>query len=339
MLMNGKGWMCSLLLAGASLLAAVESTARAQADDPSEASKGPKEQVSFPDAPKAGYVRVPNGWTHKSCLHEIPDDAEVVEQGDTKEIRSNLGKVLKTIPKCQYDFIRTQKVAEKSSREKDLVLPTINGWAEMSEATTDSSRWFTEIITSVVVPRAPSSQGDQVIFLFNSFQDNGCEILQPVLMWGANGTGSGKFWTMADWRVNVCNGITERSTFRSVNVSDLIRLSITATSCREGGWCDWRVSYRLPNGSTYSKTFNQGGPYRRAERGVLEVYRVTACNQLPSSEALFWNTWLYQGNALNWNGRQEVGLALGWSATVFGVSPTCNWNIWNDGRDVHLQYN
>ncbi len=99
-----------------------------------------------------------------------------------------------------------------------LFLP--HGYAYVARLDWESARQkkrpksLSEFSTSFIVPKPPQQVGDQTIFIFHGMQPSRLTVeskavLQPVLQWGNQEAGGGKFWSVVSWYVKTSNNPLE----------------------------------------------------------------------------------------------------------------------------------
>jgi hypothetical protein len=125
--------------------------------------------------PPADYVRTPNGYFHKSCVHDVPNGAQV---DDNDNVTTN-GVVTHFEP-CQYPVISTPSASLASSAPS----PTIgHAWVESIEQD-QSGQGFNLLEVNSQIPGIPCYPGDQqTIYLFNGLEPvfNAFPLIQPVI--------------------------------------------------------------------------------------------------------------------------------------------------------------
>lgn len=141
------------------------------------------------------WVPTPAGLTYSSCVHEVPDGAEVSADG----VVSVNGTAVSSIPACPYSGIVSPDASETSAGAGSTPPPLADGWWLNSWWTSASQ--ITSLTSKWVVPPAPSSNG-ALIYLFPSVEPaDGSAIVQPVLQWGVSPAGGGNSWKLANWYV------------------------------------------------------------------------------------------------------------------------------------------
>lgn len=265
------------------------------------------------DAAHAGWVHVPGGHLmHPSCVHRVPSGASVDANNDVYV----KGKLYMHIDDCAYKSVDTRKLTvaprlEESDHTPGIGgsgprVPGLNGWVASSNAAISTFILSFENTgeTGWTVPPAPTTPDDgQVIFFFNSVtpSDNGW-ILQPVLQFGvATGVtdvqgGSfgdqsigGAYWQLASWAVSAggVNAIVSEPV--TVNVGDDIYGSGALFDYgSSAGTGDWTI-YGIDNttGGESALTVSMGETFTNMQAGVLEVYGVNTCADLPNAAYTF----------------------------------------------------
>lgn len=280
-----------------------------------------------------GYVVTPAGYFHASCVKHVASDD--VLHPEELAIHHADGS-FESMPTCAYPHFTSkgklvplepasealppskgELIALNPSAESESVKPPPyiqHSWMVDMETYTSSS--YGEITSDFVVPKAPSSNDGQVIYLFPGFQDYNSTktvtILQPVLGWNSYFTNQ---WGIASW--NCCvKGTTYVSTPKPAKTGDKIYGQVI-NQCKSGTLeCSkWTVktedktsgvSSNLTNESNFGQTFNW------AFGSVLEVYYVTKCSDYPVG-----------------GGLESTNVTL-YDDTFHKVSPS--WNMYLDDK-------
>ncbi len=267
-------------------------------------------------AASSDWVQVPGGLQiHKSCIHSVPNGGRVGADGSVWDGNQNLVEAFRD---CLYPR-RTQTNPPG----------VVNGWVEDAEVYLPAS-FFDKITGDWYVPSLPSVATGQTIYLFNSLQYFSIyqpldTIIQPVLEYfgGSNG------WQMQDWIVQGNSAYTGAAV--SVNegdhISGLIQLNTSTqyqiqwTDITSGNW--WWIHLDL-TGSFANQSYQVANP------GVLEVYNVTACNQLPNTSGTeFFYVGMYEGSP-SWNSFTTVDpYGSSWTLQITpGLNPSCAYTVY-----------
>jgi hypothetical protein len=247
-------------------------------------------------------VQVPGNLMRSDCVHEIPNGAKVVVGSDGKTTGDVMkdGAVIAHYAPCSEEPIATRHMAAPEQNPMATLnhapLPSFNGWvADMQEnlslGASDNVDWESG---QFLVPNKPSVNGG-TIFLFNGIAPTGENwILQPVLQYGVSAAGGGNYWAIASWFVGT--GGAWHSPLETVNAGDTIYGYTEQTAT--GSTLDYVSEARdLKTGAySYLDVYSTGLHWTWAYAGVLEVYNVNSCSQLPSSGyAYFNNSYVYHG--------------------------------------------
>ncbi len=276
-----------------------------------------------PEGPPNEYVDTPQGRFHRSCVHEVPDGAEVDGAGNV----SRGGRLLKRLDKCRFKSFRSRR-----QPGSELPPPTINGWVERIYAFAPISpagyRWFNALTHSMQVPSNPSTGFGQLVYTFTSLLPlAGDAIIQPVLQWGAGPAGGGTKWGIAAWYVDDGRNFSVHSPLRDVSTGDALVGQMAALSCTSAGVCKWAIAWSRNGQGSTSMTVQTTNTFALADKAVLEAYRVTSCSQLPSSDAIvFYNVNVYQPWTSLTN-MTEVAGSLNWASFKWNVTPSCNYGV------------
>lgn len=284
-----------------------------------------------PQGVPTDYVVTPNGFFPPSCVQRVADNETLHADGS---IESPNGVVRKpaacTQPHYRFDGTRVEPngsffmPAIQASRK-----PTINGWVE--DANYDSSVNIGKLVATWKVPSTPTNQSGQTDYFFPGLEQlpNVESILQPVLGYDAF---SGTVWTLSSW--NCCvSGTTYYSGPINVNVGDTI---LGTTQCKAANSCStWTITSKdVTTGKSTTLSTNPYGNLLWVFGGVMEVYGVSSCNELPASSPLtytsiaVYNTAFSKISSTPWGADYPVG----------STSPQCNYNVSTTSSSVTLRY-
>jgi hypothetical protein len=136
-----------------------------------------------------GYVRTPGGFRHKSFLHQLKPGQAVRKRDGALHLQDLAAKGLSPVP---APAVAAQDLAGSGG-----------GWVTWASWVNTSGTAISSFATTWVVPPAPATESDQLIYLFNGLEDQaGDNILQPVLQWGVSGAGGSNTWGVASWYVD-----------------------------------------------------------------------------------------------------------------------------------------
>jgi hypothetical protein len=266
--------------------------------------------------PLDGYVLTPHGYYHQSCVHEVPDGAEVGVGGRVMLADGSE----RQLPGCNHPRLVLRNEA---------VEPTTNGWVEDANWTSPSPA--TKLTSRFGVPSAPSASAGQVVFFFPGMEpSDGTIILQPVLQWGASAAGGGDDWEIASWS---CGPSCVHSKLVKVASGDTLIGDITGSSCSPTGQCTWKIVTKDNNSgkSTTLTTHGDAESYVWLFGGVLEAYGISACNQYPSNGHETFSSVNFFDEAGN-------RLAPSYSADLLGTTPSCSFRVAPTGSSAALTF-
>lgn len=280
----------------------------------------------------ADYVVTPNGFFAPSCVQAVHDGEKLHADGRIEAVDGSIRKPATcTQPHFRFDGTRVNPNGSFAMPAIHArANPTINGWVE--DANYESSVNIGKIVATWTVPKTPTSQTGQTDYFFPGLEQNDSNpesILQPVLGYGAF---SGTVWTLSSW--NCCvSGTTYYSGPINVNVGDKI---LGTTACAAKNSCGtWAITSQdvTTNKSTTLKT-DPYGNLLWVFGGVMEVYGVSSCNELPASSPL-----TYSGIAVyNTSFTQISNPPWGKDYPIGSGTPQCSYNVSTSASSVSLSY-
>jgi len=244
------------------------------------------------------WAQVPGKLMRADCVHEIPNGAKVVigENGEpTGDVLLN-GQQIAHYDACSEAPISTRHTATVLKTLEHAPVPSFNGWVEDSQedlslSSSDNVDWESG---EFYVPNNPSVNGG-TIFLFNGIAPTAQNwILQPVLQYGSSAAGGGNYWAIASWFVGT--GGAWHSPLETVKPGDTLYGYTEQTA--KGATLDYNSeAYDLTSGAnSWISIYSSGLHWTVAYEGVLEVYNVNSCSQLPSSDyAYFFDNYVDHG--------------------------------------------
>jgi hypothetical protein len=244
------------------------------------------------------WVQVPGKLMRPDCVHEVPNGAKIVigEDGNpTGDVMLN-GAVISHSEPCSEAPISTTHTVSPVNAPGHVPQPPFNGWVEDSQedlslASSDNVDWESGLF---YVPSNPSDNGG-TIFIFNGIAPTAQNwILQPVLQYGVSAAGGGNYWAMAAWFVGT--GGAWHSPLVTVKSGNTLDGYTEQTA--SGSTLDYTSeAYDLTTGAySWLSIWSSGLHWTVAYEGVLEVYNVNSCSQLPASDyAYFYDNYVYHG--------------------------------------------
>jgi hypothetical protein len=280
----------------------------------------------------SSYAATPYGFFHPSCMTRVEPGETALEDGT---IRTAKGDV-RTVPPCtetRFDPVGHAMPIGSARSTPSPASPAsttaYNGWIESYN--TSSIGALSYLAATWIVPAPPAAPNDgQTIYFFNGLEGLPTveSILQPVLGF------SGGHWTATSW--NCCkSGTTYYGNTIDVNPGDVILGTINGTGCdASSGLCNsWSIQTLDQN--TGEAAVLQTSAWGVAENwvfaGVLEVYGVASCDDLPASGQLAFANQAYTtvtgtSPAANWQlGLGTVSPACGYGGTIGGSSVTLDF--------------
>ena len=213
----------------------------------------------------ADHVLTPGGYRHKSLVHRVAPGHGVTHRA---------GRSL------TFDLL-TEAVTEMSPEPTDsLTIPSLgSGWITYASWVNQTGSPISLFSTRWLVPKAPSTQSGQTIFIFNGLSDSTQNnIVQPVLQWGAGAPGGGNYWAVASWYVDP-NGNAYYSSLVPVQEGDVLAGSISLMS-QSAGALSYQCEF-VGIAGTQLPVLNIAQLSVAAE--TLEAYQISACSDYPSS--------------------------------------------------------
>jgi hypothetical protein len=256
------------------------------------------------DGPPPGYVATPHGYYHASCVHTVPNGADM----DVSTGRVTLaGGAELDLPACAYPAFRPHAGAEK---------PVTDGWVEYTSYT--STAPATKMRAAFDVPTAPTSRKDQIVYFFPGMEPaDGTIILQPVLGWSQDLDGGADQWTVASWS---CGPSCVHSAPLAVAAGDALEGTIAGTKCTTSAACNWAIttSDTTSGKSTTLHTHKDKHTYVWLFGGVLEAYQVKACAEYPASGTETFS-------AVDFYDQAGDRIDPTFTTTLTGARPTCSF--------------
>jgi hypothetical protein len=304
------------------------------------------------------YVFTPNGWFDPKCVIEVGED-EIVRSDAKIESTTGASREISACASPRYTAKGTlvtelDEIADKLDTAQQLDGTTDSASATDSTGGTVSAQstkplegWLESANTTALgpiryvhtqwnVPPDPKSKGSQTVYYFPGLENSKStkSILQPVLGW--NQSEGPKGWSLASW--NCCvKGTTQHSKFITTKAGGTVSADIGGSSCSSNGVCSkWQiVSYDWSSGRSVTlDTSAYGVPLNWLFGGVLEVYGITNCDQLPGGTVRFSDFYVTKAPS-----GTHVKLPK-WNISVnTNASPACGYGItqYSDG-DVLLKY-
>ncbi len=228
-----------------------------------------------PSSVPANYTATPHGFFDPSCVAAVEPGEEVQEDGS---ILTTAGTI-RTVAECTKQSFR----ADGTPSAPDDPSTTYNNWQENYNSASQGALKY--LSAQWTVPERPHLANDgQVLYFFNGLEQlpKVASILQPVLAYYGGG------WTATSW--NCCQkGTTYHANTIAVSPGDLIVGTITGSDCNgsTGVCAKWSIETLDKNTGKSSVLAARATLAQNwAFAGVMEVYGVTSCLDLPASGKL-----------------------------------------------------
>ncbi len=277
-----------------------------------------------PSSVPADYVITPNGYFHPSCVHELAQGESV--QGSV--ISSANGRQ-RTVPKCGHlRFDRRGNITSevKGAQPEPTPAPATTGWIISAQNNTQPP--VKSLSTKFSVPQNPKVDGEQTLYFFPGIEPTatGNTIMQPVLAWYHG-------WTMQSW--NCCYGDnTYHSVFVPVSAGNSLLGNVDGSSCDSYGVCaNWQV--KTTNLTNTEFTSLPASSYGQAMNwlfgGVLEVYSLTECGQLPPDNSISFSN-------ITTTATTGANLTYPWSTAYDASFVQCGYSLSSSPTNVTLSW-
>lgn len=260
------------------------------------------------------YVITPAGYFHATCVVQLDDGEQLTPEGDVLQ-RDRSVRNVAACRHASFDLRGARHAIEPQGLEARPAAASFSGWYadSQSSATPPAS----QMTADWIVPAAPSSHVGQTLYFFPGLEasPNVVTILQPVLGWNSYSNGT---WTMANW--NCCkSGTVYTGNPITVRPGDQIHGAMTGSGCTRTSPCTrWTITStdQTTGQSTTLNTVSYGQLFNWYFGGVMEVYGVSACAQLPASGSItFTNVRVYDTS--------NVLVQPTWHSVVASNAPRC----------------
>jgi hypothetical protein len=296
---------------------------------PASASRAAQVSGQEAVAPKSELVATPNGWYHRSCVHEIPSGATEHRDGT---ITARDGASI-ALPECRYPGKRSGegvRIKASSSPAFKNQPPDNNGWIEFAWDEL-SGHTYSELSAQWTVPNSPSSGysgSTGPYFTFPGLLSDEY-ILQPVLQYGNNGWFGENYWALASWR---CHDVTTctYSTPIAASVGDAIGGVVSSSDC-VGGQCTWTVTTSNFTASTETyRAWEDTVAFYSATGGAVEVYDISSCLHYPRYGVSF--------TSISLKNESGTTVTPSWDDIIWGYDPSCSFSVSSASTTVDLTH-
>ncbi len=203
-------------------------------NDTSGSQQRPKTPVRPVD--DTDLVITPGGLRPRSMVHLLQPGQHVsVKDGRVRVIETATGNVVKDLGESAKPEDGEGPPPQRASR----VVPSLPdvGWIENAQWRNAGANPIVYFSTNWVVPPAPTSNDNQVVFLFNGMQpDSGAHIIQPVLQWGPSAAGGGAYWSISNWYADGQGGASVVAPVVKVDPGTILQGVMTCTGSSSSGY-------------------------------------------------------------------------------------------------------
>jgi hypothetical protein len=269
-----------------------------------------------------GAAPIPLGAISTQSLAKAAPDGKVMTPGGPRDARC-----VHVVPEgviVDYD-LNTYDKGKLTGRFEPCPTPPVPGnanWVEDTAAfaqTFGGVSYFTKMTVQFVVPKSPTTNHAQEIYLFPSLSSYQ-EILQPVLTYAPSS------WVLQN--IYVSNGsVIGTPTSMNVNPNDSLSSTLTLTDGTPATYDVWQITTTdtTTGQSTQATYHTHKGGFSQAESGVLEAYSLAGgswvnylqqCTDYPASSTLFGNVYVQQANGA-WN--NPINVTPSWANCVNGT--------------------
>jgi hypothetical protein len=232
-----------------------------------------------------GYVITPEGPILAAHVHRLEPGYHLsIQNGHVLKVHTASGKVMADfgLAHPQTGGPVNQKAVAGGSTNK-FIAPQVAGWityAQWSNTTGQPIQYFN---TACIVPPAPTTADNQLIYLFEGLQDaiSGSDIMQPVLQWGYNGSFGGSYWCIANWYVYGNNQAVISGPENNIAPGTSLSASLTAAGRQSDGSYNYVSIF---NGHPYSAMhITEGNQYKN----FYDTLVLTPLPSIPVQTAAF----------------------------------------------------
>ncbi len=214
-------------------------------------------------------VITPGGPRPRSCVHLVEEGFALVNAQGELHMVDREQKI-----RARFDM------REMRPRAGLAVSPALgSGWITYSGWVNTTGTPISSFATTWTVPRAPSTNHGQTIFLFNGIEPSDySHILQPVLQWGSSAAGGGAYWSVASWYVGGGNAF--HTNLVAVNEGDVL-VGVMTVVGESGHSFNYVSSFQ---GIANTSLPINNNPELTWASETLESYNVTTCSDYPATD-------------------------------------------------------
>ncbi len=285
---------------------------------------------------KTDYVATPAGWLHRSCVHPLPEGAQL---NVTTRAVTLMDGTAYSLPACQYRSYRssgTRNVAGSPSLRETA--PGYVDWAEYTRDLVPLGDEYRTFSAMWLVPDKPESTytGNSLMFLWPGLEDSLGVLLQPVLQYGYNGAGGRTYWSAASWYCDLTSpsSVCGPATYMDVYPGDTLWGYVSASNC-SGILCDWTIttvdSTSKHKGRSVFSATRVPYDFRIGHGGVVEIHNVTSCAQFPVTGVFFFDIAMSTKNGFR---------TAKWADSVNStIVPQCSFAVTSSSTSANMYFN
>ena len=207
--------------------------------------------------PPQGYVLVPGGYMHRSCVHAA------------------LGSPLEQarLAPCAHPFLRSRPGAGVNATHGSAW----KAWAQFAQGGTAS---VSSLVSTWAVPGDPTGNENGVtLFWWNGIEPSDTSaVLQPVIQYGSSAAGGGAYWAYSSWYVSSSHG-SQFSPLVRIEVGDVV----TGSNVVDAATGTWNITSAAPGRKSTTLSFKPVPGSWATAYHVLEAYGITNnCQDYPA---------------------------------------------------------
>jgi len=210
------------------------------------------------------------GYRPSECIHQVPIGSSLSKEQDGTVTVITPEQITYSIPRCdEWSVQQARQISD-------------SGWIAYANFNAGD---FSSYNGTWKVPKLPKSLGDgQIVYFFTGLEDDqGDEIIQPVLQYGADVDGGGEYWGVACWWVTSSDQYIY-STLVKVSPGDTIfgyMNLLKNSSWLIGAVINGKPATALTMSNVATQTFSSV---------TLEAYQMVTCDDYPSDNSITFNS-------------------------------------------------
>lgn len=302
-----------LFFAVAAMLAIIFCMASCKKESVHQPGNPAKVNVSPAGTIADSMMLTPTGLMPKSQIHLVENGFHLeISNGHVLKVKTSTGELA-----ADFGAMHAPVINQKNSPQNNgstnfqnfnSFAPSGNGWVTYSEWGNTNGQTINSFSTNWIVPGNPSANNSQVIYIWNGLEPYKVEdnnpnnlVMQPVLQWGANGSGpntfGGQYWTISNWCA-WSGGGAYTTPVTGIPVGTNLQGVITFTGKQANGSYNYTSDF---NGYSNAMNVTQGYSYNNLGGGtvsipaipienwayeVLEVYNLPYATDYPTQQSV-----------------------------------------------------